>query len=134
MVVTDRAMDAVAPLIHEFTYQAMANDLLPIDDGSKYTLRAIPTGTFSFPDHCHNFLTVVQVQVPVFDRGVRRQDGCPLGHRHGVDRRATHAHARGDRQAHGRFQQVLGGQRRFQGVRSALLYVLKLVPVTDVIV
>jgi syntaxin-binding protein 1 len=35
--VTDRAIDTVAPLIHEFTYQAMANDLLPIEDGSKYT-------------------------------------------------------------------------------------------------
>lgn len=34
---TDRAIDTVAPLIHEFTYQAMANDLLPIEDGSKYT-------------------------------------------------------------------------------------------------
>jgi len=41
LIVTDRAMDVVAPLIHEFTYQAMANDLLPIDDGSKYTLRSI---------------------------------------------------------------------------------------------
>ena len=37
LIVTDRAMDVVAPLIHEFTYQAMANDLLPIEDGSKYT-------------------------------------------------------------------------------------------------
>ena len=30
-------MDTIAPLIHEFTYQAMANDLLPIEDGSRYT-------------------------------------------------------------------------------------------------
>jgi syntaxin-binding protein 1 len=30
-------MDVTVPLIHEFTYQAMANDLLPIEDGSKYT-------------------------------------------------------------------------------------------------
>ena len=37
LIVTDRAMDVMAPLIHEFTYQAMANDLLPIEDGSKYT-------------------------------------------------------------------------------------------------
>ena len=37
LIVTDRAMDVVVPLIHEFTYQAMANDLLPIEDGSKYT-------------------------------------------------------------------------------------------------
>ncbi|KAH9975721.1 ras opposite [Lactifluus volemus] len=39
LIVTERAMDTVAPLIHEFTYQAMANDLLPIEDGSKYTYK-----------------------------------------------------------------------------------------------
>jgi syntaxin-binding protein 1 len=39
LIVTDRAIDTVAPLIHEFTYQAMANDLLPIEDGSKYTYK-----------------------------------------------------------------------------------------------
>ena len=37
LIITDRSMDAVAPLIHEFTYQAMCNDLLPIEDGTKYT-------------------------------------------------------------------------------------------------
>jgi syntaxin-binding protein 1 len=37
LIITDRAMDVVAPLIHEFTYQAMCNDLLPIQDGTKYT-------------------------------------------------------------------------------------------------
>ncbi|KAI1083414.1 Sec1-like protein [Whalleya microplaca] len=37
LVVTDRAMDLMAPLIHEFTYQAMAHDLLPIKDGDKTT-------------------------------------------------------------------------------------------------
>lgn len=68
---------------------------------------------FHLPARCHDFdsffLAVVQVQVPVFGRGVRRQDGCALGRRHGVDRSATYAHAGGDRQAYGRFQQVLGG-------------------------
>lgn len=39
LIVTDRAMDVIVPLIHEFTYQAMANDLLPIEDGSKYTYK-----------------------------------------------------------------------------------------------
>lgn len=28
-------MDLYAPLLHEFTYQAMAHDLLPIQDGEK---------------------------------------------------------------------------------------------------
>ena len=29
-------MDLFAPFLHEFTYQAMANDVMPIVDGSKY--------------------------------------------------------------------------------------------------
>ena len=32
LVVTDRSMDLMAPLLHEFTYQAMAHDLLPIKE------------------------------------------------------------------------------------------------------
>ncbi|KAL5531405.1 hypothetical protein ACEPAG_4282 [Sanghuangporus baumii] len=36
LLITDRTMDTVAPFLHEFTYQAMANDLLPIIDGVKY--------------------------------------------------------------------------------------------------
>lgn len=39
LVVTDRSMDLMAPLIHEFTYQAMAHDLLPIKDGDRTTYR-----------------------------------------------------------------------------------------------
>ncbi|KAI0923481.1 hypothetical protein AcW1_006426 [Taiwanofungus camphoratus] len=39
LIITDRAMDAIAPFIHEFTYQAMSNDLLPIEDGTKYTYK-----------------------------------------------------------------------------------------------
>ncbi|KAI1853329.1 hypothetical protein JX266_002035 [Neoarthrinium moseri] len=37
LLVTDRSMDLMAPLVHEFTYQAMAHDLLPIQDGAKTT-------------------------------------------------------------------------------------------------
>jgi syntaxin-binding protein 1 len=33
-------MDLVAPLIHEFTYQAMAHDLLPIKEGDKVSYKA----------------------------------------------------------------------------------------------
>lgn len=39
VLVTDRSMDVMAPLVHEFTYQAMAHDLLDIQDGDKTTYR-----------------------------------------------------------------------------------------------
>lgn len=32
-------MDIFAPLLHEFTYQAMVHDLLPIKDGDKVTYK-----------------------------------------------------------------------------------------------
>lgn len=39
-------MDLMAPLVHEFSYQAMAHDLLPIKDGEKVTYRTtINAGT-----------------------------------------------------------------------------------------
>ncbi|KAF4610678.1 hypothetical protein D9613_006936 [Agrocybe pediades] len=39
LLITDRTMDLLAPFVHEFTYQAMANDLLPIENGTKYTYK-----------------------------------------------------------------------------------------------
>lgn len=33
LVIMDRATDIITPLLHEYTYQAMANDLLAIEDG-----------------------------------------------------------------------------------------------------
>ncbi|KAF7299290.1 hypothetical protein MIND_00877900 [Mycena indigotica] len=39
LFITDRTMDMIAPFLHEFTYQAMANDLLPIEGGTKYTYK-----------------------------------------------------------------------------------------------
>ncbi|KIY71905.1 ras opposite [Cylindrobasidium torrendii FP15055 ss-10] len=39
MIITDRSMDTLAPFLHEFTYQAMANDLLRIEDGTKYVYK-----------------------------------------------------------------------------------------------
>jgi syntaxin-binding protein 1 len=63
LIVTDRAMDVVAPFIHEFTYQAMANDLLPIEDGSKYTC-VVPIW---FARIIPNVLCL-QIQIPVLCR------------------------------------------------------------------
>ncbi|KAF5116301.1 hypothetical protein DV113_000546 [Geotrichum candidum] len=36
-LILDRAIDWIAPLLHEFTYQAIAYDLLPMKDWNKYT-------------------------------------------------------------------------------------------------
>ncbi|KAL1412581.1 syntaxin binding protein 1 [Vanrija albida] len=36
LFVVDRSIDPVAPFLHEFWYQAMANDLLKIEDGIRY--------------------------------------------------------------------------------------------------
>lgn len=39
--IVDRSMDTSAPFLHEFTYQAMAFDLLPIKEGQKVTYKTI---------------------------------------------------------------------------------------------
>jgi syntaxin-binding protein 1 len=36
LFITDRTIDTVAPLLHEFSYQAMCHDLLPISEDNKY--------------------------------------------------------------------------------------------------
>ena len=35
LIITDRTMDLFAPLLHEFTYQAMVHDLLPLVEGDR---------------------------------------------------------------------------------------------------
>lgn len=41
LFITDRSMDLASPFLHEFTYQAMAHDLLQIRDGDKVSYKAI---------------------------------------------------------------------------------------------
>ncbi|KAG9238496.1 Sec1 family protein [Amylocarpus encephaloides] len=41
LMITDRSLDLMAPLIHEFTYQAMAHDLLPIKVGDKVLYKTV---------------------------------------------------------------------------------------------
>jgi len=44
MLIMDRQDDCLSPLIHEFTYEAMVNDLLPIDD-DRITYESVSAGT-----------------------------------------------------------------------------------------
>jgi len=46
LIITDRTMDMIAPFVHEFTYQAMANDLLPIENGTKFAYVTVLLQTF----------------------------------------------------------------------------------------
>lgn len=41
LLITDRSMDLYAPLIHEFSYQAMVHELLPLKDGDKTFYRTL---------------------------------------------------------------------------------------------
>ncbi|KAJ5098706.1 hypothetical protein N7532_005707 [Penicillium argentinense] len=41
LLVVDRSMDVYSPLLHEFTYQAMVHDLLPIKEGDKVTYKTL---------------------------------------------------------------------------------------------
>ncbi|RKF73919.1 Protein transport protein sec1 [Golovinomyces cichoracearum] len=41
IIITDRSMDLNTPLLHEFTYQAMAHDLLPMKESDKIYYRTV---------------------------------------------------------------------------------------------
>ncbi|KAI9815370.1 MAG: vacuolar sorting protein VPS33/slp1 [Thelocarpon impressellum] len=41
LFITDRSMDLMSPLVHEFTYQAMAHDLLPIRENEKVLYKTV---------------------------------------------------------------------------------------------
>lgn len=40
LIITDRSLDLFAPLLHEFTYQAMVHDLLRLTEGDKVFYKA----------------------------------------------------------------------------------------------
>ena len=41
LLIVDRSMDLITPLLHEFTYQALAYDILPIKEGDKTTYKTV---------------------------------------------------------------------------------------------
>lgn len=41
LYITDRSMDLFAPTVHEFTYQAMAHDLLPIREDNRVLYKTV---------------------------------------------------------------------------------------------
>ena len=41
LIITDRSMDLFAPVVHEFTYQAMIHDLLPLIEGDKVFYKTV---------------------------------------------------------------------------------------------
>ena len=45
LIITDRSMDLFAPVLHEFTYQAMIHDLLPLKEGDKLYYRTALDGS-----------------------------------------------------------------------------------------
>ena len=56
----------MAPFVHEFTYQAMANDLLPIEDGTKYT-SALAIDLFSQKSDEYSFRYKFQSSVGTYE-------------------------------------------------------------------
>ncbi|KAJ3179292.1 vacuolar sorting protein VPS33/slp1 [Geranomyces variabilis] len=48
LIITDRTLDMMSPILHEFTYQAMMNDLLVLE-GGRYVYKAEP-GESTAPD------------------------------------------------------------------------------------
>jgi syntaxin-binding protein 1 len=41
MIIIDRTVDPITPILHDFCYQALATDLLPMKDGNKYEYSSI---------------------------------------------------------------------------------------------
>ena len=57
LVIVDRSFDMISPLMHEFTYQAMMNDLLSIE-GGKYIFKSEGSASTTENGQVKNFVNL----------------------------------------------------------------------------
>jgi syntaxin-binding protein 1 len=62
MLILDRSLDAATPLVHEFTYQAMIQDLLPLENGKyKYEPDNGPPALITLDENDSVWVTLTQI-------------------------------------------------------------------------
>ena len=57
LIIIDRSFDMISPLIHEFTYQAMLNDLLALE-GGKYVFKSEGPASTTEGGQIKNFVNI----------------------------------------------------------------------------
>ncbi|KAL2861265.1 Sec1-like protein [Aspergillus lucknowensis] len=120
LLVVDRSMDLFAPLIHEFTYQSMVHDLLPVKEGDKVTYKLI-INQGAFNEDVKDMEINDQDKVWVEYRHMHMKDVLgKLGEDFAKFRAANPQFAEGNNKASvGMIKDMLAGLREFQEGRDA---------------
>ncbi|KAL3493255.1 Sec1-like protein [Aspergillus germanicus] len=119
LLIVDRSMDLFAPLIHEFTYQSMVHDLLPIKEGDKVTYKTI-INKGAFNEETKEMEINDQDRVWVEYRHMHMKDVLEkLGEDFAKFRAANPQFAEGNKASLGVIKDMLAGLREFQEGRDA---------------
>lgn len=137
LLVLDRGVDWASPLLHEFTYQAMVHDLVPIQDGCRYS----PSGSACTPvsstqtvnldendwlwvhlRHCH----IAQCSKAILDRFNQFVRDNPAAMKRslqsrastGQENQASTAAASGSVASVGELREVMGALGEFQEMKA----------------